>query len=303
MSIRQGKVQLPATAVKFRPMSAVSKTKNVMISGSECLAPPPSSHHCVSSVSLLTPASAWVVDCDGEIHHWHVTSQKCLSTIVEPDNQVFALDYHPQGTGFCSTGKDAKVRVYDESTKALVSTLEGGWGKPTPGHSNRVFCVKYKPDDPNIILSTGWDNTIQVWDQRLNYAVRSIFGPHVCGDGMDIHGETILTGSWRPDEQVQMWDFGSGQCVATHSLPRGSTGYDCLLYSAQWSKGPNAGGMYATCGAGSNEAHLWNKNGECVGTTGPQEKAYFTTQWAHDSSMVAFAGSGSQIQLYTVNKH
>ena len=36
--------------------------------------------------------------------------------------------------------------------------------KPYPdiGHSNRVFCVKYKGNDPNVILSAGWDNTIQV---------------------------------------------------------------------------------------------------------------------------------------------
>merc|ERR1711959_307800 len=211
----QHKIQLPATTVKFRPPTSLSKTKNVLISG----------------------------NCDGEIHHWHVTSQKCLSTIVEPGNQIFALDYHPEGTFFASTGKDAKVRVYDESTRTLVSTLDGGWGKPTPGHSNRVFCVKYKDNDPNIILSSGWDNTIQVWDVRLNYAVRSLFGPHVCGDSMDVCGDTILTGSWRPENQIQMWDSGTGKCVFEYSLKRSTSGYDSLLYGAQFNKGPNAGSM------------------------------------------------------------
>merc|ERR1711988_282983 len=202
----KGKVQLPATCVKFRPPTKFSKTKSVLISG----------------------------NCLGEIQHWHVTSQKCLSTILEPDNQVFAVDYHPEGTSFASTGKDQKVRVYDESTRTLVSTLDGGWGKPTCGHSNRVFCVKYKPNDPNLILSTGWDNTIQIWDTRLNYAVRSIFGPHVCGDGMDLCGNTILTASWRPQDQIQMWDFGSGQCMSSYTMKKSTSGYDSLLYSAQF---------------------------------------------------------------------
>lgn len=35
-------------------------------------------------------------------------------------------------------------------------------GSSTPGHSNRVFSLKFNPDDPNIIVSGGWDNTVQV---------------------------------------------------------------------------------------------------------------------------------------------
>jgi len=260
----KGKIQLPATSVCFRPTTSFSKTKNVLISG----------------------------NCDGQIHHWHATSQKCLHTITEKGNQVFSVDYHPDGTFFASTGKDAKVRVYDESTKSLVSTLAGGWGCPTPGHSNRVFSVKFKPNDPNILLSAGWDNTIQVWDVRVNHAVRSLFGAHVCGDSMDVSGDTILTGSWRPQDQIQLWDFGSGECISSYTLARSTSGYDSLLYGAQFSKGGAAGEMYATCGAGSNEGHVWMRStGECIGSTGPQSKALFTTHWSHDSSMLAFSGA------------
>ena len=42
-----------------------------------------------------------------------------------------------------------------------------------------------------------WDNTVQLWDIRAGHSVRSIFGPHICGDAMDIDSGTILTGSWR----------------------------------------------------------------------------------------------------------
>ena len=64
---------------------------------------------------------------------------------------------------------------------------------------------------------------------RLNYAVRSIFGAHVCGDSLDISGNTVLTGSWRPEEQLQLWDLGSGQCVHNYTLQRSTTGCDPLL--------------------------------------------------------------------------
>jgi hypothetical protein len=32
----------------------------------------------------------------------------------------------------------------------------------TPGHSNRVFSLKFLHDVPNVLLSGGWDNTVQV---------------------------------------------------------------------------------------------------------------------------------------------
>ena len=32
----------------------------------------------------------------------------------------------------------------------------------TPGHSNRVFSLKFDPSDDNTIVSGGWDNTVQV---------------------------------------------------------------------------------------------------------------------------------------------
>ena len=28
------------------------------------------------------------------------------------------------------------------------------------GHSNRIFCTKFDPNDSNKIVSGGWDNTI-----------------------------------------------------------------------------------------------------------------------------------------------
>jgi len=55
-------------------------------------------------------------------------------------------------------GRDCHVRVYDETTKSLAANLkERG---DLPGHSNRIFCVKFNPLDNNMIVSGGWDNTV-----------------------------------------------------------------------------------------------------------------------------------------------
>ena len=50
--------------------------------------------------------------------------------------------------------------------------------------------------------------------------IRKIFGPHICGDALDIQAlsmsgssRQILTGSWRKDKTLQIWDYGSGKLL------------------------------------------------------------------------------------------
>jgi COMPASS component SWD3 len=89
-----------------------------------------------------------------------------------------------------------QIRLYEEATKTLLRTMTSGAGggkaaKPAPGsgsasgagagHSNRVYCVKFRPGDTHTLMSGGWDNTIQIWDTRVGTSVRSIYGPHICG--------------------------------------------------------------------------------------------------------------------------
>ena len=52
------------------------------------------------------------------------------------------------------------------------------------------------------------------------FLIRKIFGPHICGDGLDIQSvsvsgssQQILTGSWRKDNTLQIWDSGSGKLI------------------------------------------------------------------------------------------
>jgi len=74
----------------------------------------------------------------------------------------------------------------------LVQSMERGMGfgpNSSAGHSNRIFSCKYHPGDPNIIVSGGWDNTVQIWDARTGFSQRSIYGPHLCGDSLDLQGK------------------------------------------------------------------------------------------------------------------
>mmetsp|Transcript_33722 Transcript_33722/g.38830 ORF Transcript_33722/g.38830 Transcript_33722/m.38830 type:complete len:147 (+) Transcript_33722:373-813(+) len=128
---------MPITCLRWRPTSSEMKTKNILV------------------------ATA----ADGSVYHWHVTSGKLLHTMEPVDgNQFYCLDYSPDGRNFALGGKDYTVKIIDEHTKSLINSLEGGGG--VPGHSNRVFSVKYDQNDPNMLISGGWDNTVLLWDLR-----------------------------------------------------------------------------------------------------------------------------------------
>ena len=146
---------MPMTNIKWRPPSAPSITKNVLIS----------------------------VNANGSLQHWHTTSGKLLNTIYDEFNQLLGADYKPDGCMFASWGSDTVVRIYDEATRKLVSELTRGVGGKS-GHSNRVFWVKFDRENENVLLSGGWDNTIQIWDLREGAAVRSIYGPIIWGDSI-----------------------------------------------------------------------------------------------------------------------
>lgn len=237
-----------------------------------------------------------------------MTSGKCLHSLVDEENQVYALDYNVEGTKFVTAGKDVALRVYDEATKSLLSTLKGGFGHSihsSPGHSNRIFSTKFAPLDDNLVVSGGWDNTVQIWDLRTGNAVRSFYGPHICGDALDVVGNEVVTGSWRSENQLEIWDFGSGERIA--GIPWSSTTMPagqpvCMLYAAQFSK-EGQGRYIAAGGSGANEAKVFDhlNNNEVVGTITGLARGVFAIDFSPDNQRLAIAGGDASIRILQIN--
>mmetsp|Transcript_6903 Transcript_6903/g.8417 ORF Transcript_6903/g.8417 Transcript_6903/m.8417 type:complete len:389 (+) Transcript_6903:75-1241(+) len=225
--------ELPTTAIRFRPSSSTSRTKNMLICG----------------------------NANGTIETWHMTSRKRIFKIEEEGNQVYALDYSSDGDKFASAGKDTVVRVYEEATKSLLATFERGFTSTNAasGHSNRVYALKFHPKEKNILMSAGWDNTVQIWDVRTKKSVRYIYGPHICGDALDVFEDRILTGSWKSNDALQLWDFKSGKLIQSVPFrPPAEDKADAIpemLYAAAFS--PD-GKYIAAGGSGGSEARMFD---------------------------------------------
>jgi WD40 repeat protein len=257
--------QLAVTTMSFRPVNDVFNTKNVLLAGS----------------------------ADGSLSHWHVTSRACFYTAYEPDNDVYAVEYHPDGLQYASAGKDATIRVYDEQKKKIALVMRNGKKNVCAGHSSRVYALKYVPFDENLILTAGWDNTVQFWDTRCGLSVRSIYGPHIAGDGIDVSpdGKHILTGAWVKDNALQMWDFGTGKLLhninyrGAQETPKRAE----MIYSVHFSP---TGNRFAACGTGYT-AKLYDATTMAMTSEIPLSAAASSSSAAHASASSAATPPGA----------
>ena len=75
------------------------------------------------------------------------------------------------------------------------------------GPKNRTYCLKFDPNNPNILFSGGWDETLFLWDLRAKKVQQYIYGPLICGDSIDCKGNYVLAGSWRENNNLQIFDM------------------------------------------------------------------------------------------------
>ncbi|XP_011664174.1 uncharacterized protein LOC592652 isoform X2 [Strongylocentrotus purpuratus] len=196
---------LPCTSINFRHHLDADKSHNVL---------------------LATYAN-------GLVKLWHTASGQCLHTIHEPRQATLAAAFDTKTSLFVTSGSDDKIYVYDASTTQIIQTCQ-----PSPsmnvmdGHRSRVFSIKFHPRNANEFVTGGWDDTLQFWETRKEHAIRKSYGPHICGDAIDIdlQHDHILTGSWRKTNSLQIWDYPTGSLIKT--VPKDIS--NSLLYCAQW---------------------------------------------------------------------
>lgn len=83
------------------------------------------------------------------------------------------------------------------------------------GHSNRVFAAQFNKEDRNMVASGGWDSNVILWDIRTGKSSGSFYGPLICGEAIDFKkdGNTILTGSHKWQDGIQLWDLRNLGCI------------------------------------------------------------------------------------------
>ena len=203
------------------------------------------------------------------------------------------------------------------------------------GHSNRVFCVKFDPNDSNFLASGSWDNTIQIYDIRKRGPVAHMYGPHICGDAIDFKndGHTLLTGSYRQNDVLELWDLRNFKKSRTYAWDgpknyetsfsqmeeektstmktRSQTGQEnkgyanpnmkvkrnpaAMIYSAKFNNETN---VIMACGAGDNQVRLFDYDtGAIVCQISSLQKPILCMSKANTCNDFAFGSTDSKVRV------
>uniref|UniRef100_A0ABM5GL35 Uncharacterized protein isoform X3 n=1 Tax=Pogona vitticeps TaxID=103695 RepID=A0ABM5GL35_9SAUR len=186
------------------------------------------------------PGLLLAAGADGTLTVYDLLAHRPASSWTEEENEIHALDFCRDGSAFATAGKDRHVRLYDSHTTQLFQVFEppdfmaGDEFGPLSGHSRRIFALRFHPTELHLFLTGGWDNSVKVWDKRVPKGARSaISGPHICGPGIDVKGDLVLTGSWVPRNALQLWDLRTSRLCQNLPFP-GSSAQGEFLYSARF---------------------------------------------------------------------
>ncbi|KAJ7327302.1 hypothetical protein JRQ81_017061 [Phrynocephalus forsythii] len=241
---------------------------------------------------------------DGAVTAYDLLGRRPVASLTEEENEIHALDFCRDGTAFATAGKDRHVRLYDGHTLRLLQVIEapdffmaGDDFTPLSGHSRRIFALRFHPTELHLFLTGGWDNSVKVWDKRVPKGARSVIGgPHICGPGIDVKGDLVLTGSWVPRNALQLWDLRTSRLWQNLPFP-GSRTQGEFLYSAQFcAEDMVLAGGSGTCGA----TILHTGTGQTVGEIPlkPNKPVHVVAAAAAPGGFsVAVAGAGGNLQL------
>jgi len=233
---------------------------------------------------------------DGAINYWRPASGRLVHQLTE-EADIYALDVDAEGVGFATGSSDSKVRLYDGVKHCLVGALEPQ-GPQAPGHSSRVFSLKFSSDS-RLLLSGGWDSTIHVWDTRTHRAIGALLGAYMCGDALDLKDDTVLAGSWQPKRQIQLYSLRMMSLLKAvpWAVHKGDLEDSCHVYSVQFAKtGP---ALILAAGSRNNEARFFEATGRNRPLAGiaSVEKAIYSVDFANTSQKAALACGDGCIRI------
>jgi COMPASS component SWD3 len=230
-----------------------------------------------------------------------------LHKIQEYGSVFLSLDYSKDGNLFAVGGEDKVLRIYDEDMKILTSKFLSG-SNYTPGHKSRINSVCFHKNDStgnysNVLVSGGWDQRVIIYDTRTNKICGTVFGPYICGDSLDLRDHLLLTGSFYPDSNMELWDLRNYKLY--DAMPLSKTTLSSNIYTAQFSK-ISGSSHIGTGSSSSNSFRVYEidmnnpiKNIEMSPYvfTRYLEKPCYSLDFANRHSMIAFGGGEGNIRV------
>jgi mitogen-activated protein kinase organizer 1 len=95
---------------------------------------------------------------DKTVKLWNPYKQLLLQTYSGHSQEVIDADTSYDHSFLCSGSVDKAVFYTDVATAKIISKYRG--------HVGRVNCVRFNPDESNLIISGSIDGSVKIWDLR-----------------------------------------------------------------------------------------------------------------------------------------
>lgn len=217
--------------------------------------------------------------------------------ITEDGNTgVYSIDFSTTGSVLASGGADATVRLYDTSNYKLIHEYTPGFGSKVD-HFNRIHWVKYNPEDENVIYSWGDDKKVSIHDTRVKDPIGSILGPYVIGDALDVQSTKLLTGSYRTDDWLEIWDIRNFEKVSTFQWDP-DTDKECgQVIAARFTRGSTFGVIAA--GRSQNNVKIFDRrDGEILAKISGFEEMNYSLDLSHEGNLIGIGNKDGSTLLY-----
>ena len=226
------------------------------------------------------------------------TSVPCF----EIGSQLLDFDAHPFNTRiFATGGEDAHVKIWRVPEGGLLAQKKPVTAAEADmiGHTRKITTVNFHPTAENILLTTGADLVVRIWDvtSAKEALVLSGHGELIAGIAVGYQGDTVATAC--RDKQLRIFDMRSKAVTnetTAHTGTKGARvtwlGSKSQLLSAGFSK------------SSEREFKIWDTRnfGNPLATiTLDQLAGVITPYYDEDVGVVYLAGRGdASIKMYEI---